>query len=160
MMEVVLSTAGALLGVALGAALTARAQTRVWHLGETARATSERRRVYADFLAAQRHWRAAVMDPDVHVMAASTFSRKPHADGGQAALDVLRLRMEIELSAPSARVPTAARDAYRATIALAEARAVHPAGGVPEEILERCRRAEKAFADVAREELGAGALWS
>jgi hypothetical protein len=97
----VISTLGVLADVALGTILSARAQGTAWHLQEAERSAQERRRIYAEFLATARLWRAAVMSPDARVVEASTFSKRRHADRGEAAIDTLRLRIEVGLIAHS-----------------------------------------------------------
>jgi hypothetical protein len=82
------------------------------------------------------------------------FSRQRHADGGEAAIDTLRLRIEVGLIAHSAQTTRQARSVFQAIRGLAEARAKHLAGQVPDEVVEACRRAERAFATVVRAELG------
>ena len=47
-----------------------------------------------------------------------------------------------------------ARSVFQAIRGLAEARAKHLAGQVPDEVVKACRRAERAFATVVRAELG------
>jgi hypothetical protein len=150
----VINALGVLAGVALGAILSARAQRRAWRSQEVERSAQERRWIYAEFLAAARLWRAAVMNPDARIVEASTFSRQRHADGGEAAIDTLRLRIEVGLIAHSTQTTRQARSVFQAIRGLAEARAKHLVGQVPDEVVEACRRAERAFATVVRAELG------
>jgi hypothetical protein len=156
MLQVVISlisTLGALGGVALGAILLARAQARAWRSQEVERSTQERRRTYAEFLAAARIWRATVMSPDARIVAASTFSKSRHADGGYAAISTLRLRIEVDLIAQKSETTRCARTVFEAVRRLAEARGEIPAGQVPDEVVEVCRKAEEVFAVAARLEL-------
>lgn len=150
----IISTVGVLAGVVLGGLLSARAQSRVWRLGEAERLRHERRRIYAEFLSAARIWRAAIMSPSAVIVEVSTFSRQRHADGGDAAIDVLRLRFEVGLIALSPEMTRLATLVFRAARSLAEARARYAAGAVPDEILDQCRQAEREFAAAARSELG------
>jgi hypothetical protein len=123
-------------------------------LQEAERSVQERRRIYAEFLAAVRLWRAAVMSSDAPVVEASIFSKRRHADGGKAATDALRLRIEVGLIAQSPQTTRHARSVFQAARGLAEARGDHPAGQVPDEVIEVCRQAERAFASAARAEFG------
>lgn len=97
-----ISTVGVLAGVALGGVLSARAQSQAWRRQEAERSVRERRRSYADFLAAARVWRATVMSPEARIIEASTFSAQRDADGADAAISILRLRMEVGLIAHEA----------------------------------------------------------
>ncbi|MFC6014897.1 hypothetical protein ACFP2T_01630 [Plantactinospora solaniradicis] len=153
-----ISTLGVLAGVALGGVLSARVQTQAWRRQEAERSVQERRRIYADFLAAARVWRATVMSPDVRIIEASTFSAQRHADGADAAISTLRLRMEVGLIAHEADTTARAQTVVVEVRRLAEARAEHPAGQVPDPIIDRCRRAERGFAAAARAELGSPQL--
>lgn len=155
---VVISTVGALVGVLLGSTLSAHTQRRVWRLQEDERSVEERRRIYADYLAAARVWRATTMIPQVPIIGASTFSTKPHADAGEIAIDSLRLRIEVGLITQSTTTAEAAEEVLRANRSLAEARADHPAGWIPDPFVDACRRAERAFAAAARDELGGAAM--
>ncbi len=150
----VISAFSVLAGVALGAILSAKAQGRAWRLQEAERSTQERRRIYAEFLAAARLWRAAVMSSEARIVEASTFSKRRHADGGEAAIDTLRLRIEVDLIAYRAHTTRQARSVFQAVRGLAEARGDRPAGQVPDDVIEACRRAEREFATAARAELG------
>lgn len=157
MVQVVVSligTLGVLAGVALGAILSARAQNRVWQLQAAERSAEERRRIYGEFLAAARVWRATVMSLEVPIVNASTISRQPHADGGDAAISTIRLRMEVGLVAHDSETTETARVIIAEVRSLSEARANAAAGQVPTEIIDRCRRAEGAFVAAARAELG------
>jgi hypothetical protein len=140
----------------LGAILSARAQTRAWHLEAAERSVQERRRIYAEFLAAARVWRATVMSPDARIVEASTFSKSRHADGGDAAISTLRLRIEVGLIAQKPETARCARAVFVAVRGLVEARGVSPAGLVPDEVIDECRKAERAFAAAASAELGSG----
>jgi hypothetical protein len=151
-----ISTLGVLAGVALGAILSARAQTRVWHLEATERSIQERRRIYAELLTAARVWRATVMSPDARIVDVSTFSKSRHADGGDAALSTLRLRIEVGLVAQQLETGRCARALFMAVRGLAVARGETPAGQVPDEVIDECRKAERAFAAAASAELGSG----
>jgi hypothetical protein len=150
----VLSVVGALTGVGLGAMLTARSQRVAWERQEAGKSLQERRTSYAAFIAAAREWRAAVMSPDAAILEASSVSRKPHADGGEARTRFLRLRAELALAAHAPETVRAADLLVDAVAHLAEARAGYPLGQVPEPIVQACRDADRDFLHAARAELG------
>ena len=149
-----LSVAGALVGVTLGSMLNARVQRASWQHQENTTSIRERRTTYAAFVAACREWRATVLGPDVLILQASSVSRQPHADGGQARTQVVRYRAEIGLIAHTTETVRAAAGLMLAVGQLSEVRAVHEAGQVPEHFIEACRDAEREFNRVARAELG------
>jgi hypothetical protein len=149
-----LSVSGALVGVMLGALLNARVQRASWEREESTKSIRDRRLTYAAFVAACREWRATVLGPDVRILAASSVSRKPHADGGQARTQVVRYRAEIGLVAHAAATVHAAAVLMLAVGELSEARAGHEVGQVPERFVQACRAAEAEFNRVARAELG------
>ncbi|MCU7729338.1 hypothetical protein ODJ79_36955 [Actinoplanes sp. KI2] len=148
-----LSVTGALVGVLLGSLLNARVQRASWQQQESAMSIRDRRTTYAAFVAACREWRATVLAPDVRILPASSVSRQPHADGGQARVQVVRYRAEIGLIAHRTATLQAAAALMLAVGQLAEVRAGHEAGEVPEPFIEACRGAEREFNRVARAEL-------
>jgi hypothetical protein len=150
----VLSLSGALLGVMLGALLNARVQRTSWEHQANAKSVLDRRATYAAFVAACREWRATVLGPDVRILPASSVSRRPHTDGGQARTQVVRYRAEIGLVAHAAATVHAATALMLAVGHLSEARAGYEAGQVPDRFVEACRAAEREFNRVARAELG------
>jgi hypothetical protein len=149
-----LSVSGALVGVMLGALLNARVQRASWEREESTKSMRDRRVTYAAFVAACREWRATVLGPDARILAASSVSRKPHADGGQARTQVVRYRAEIGLIAHATATVHAAAALMLAVGELSEARAEHEVGQVPERFVQACRLAEAQFNRVARAELG------
>jgi hypothetical protein len=153
-----LSVAGALVGVMLGSLLNARVQRASWEHQENATSIRDRRTTYASFVAACREWRATVLGPDVRILPASSVSRHPHADGGQARTQVVRYRAEIGLIAHTTATLQAAAALMLAVGQLSEARAVHGAGEVPDAFIEACREAEREFNRVARAELRSPAI--
>jgi hypothetical protein len=148
-----LSVAGALVGVMLGSVLNARVQRASWQHQESTMSVRERRATYAAFVAACREWRATVLGPDVRILRASSVSREPHADGGQARTQVVRYRAEIGLIAHTTATVQAAAALMLTVGQLSEARAGHEAGQVPEPFIQACRDAEREFNRVARAEL-------
>ncbi|MGA5299516.1 hypothetical protein ACPCHT_06275 [Nucisporomicrobium flavum] len=148
-----LSVTGALAGVMLGSLLNARVQRASWQHQETTLSIRDRRTTYAAFVAACREWRATVLGPDVQIIPASSVSRLPHADGGQARVHVVRYRAEIGLIAHTTATVQAAAALMLAVGRLSEARADHEAGRVPEPFVEACREAEREFNRAARAEL-------
>ena len=150
----VLSVSGALVGVMLGALLNARMQRATWEREENTKSMRDRRVTYAGFVAACREWRATVLGPDVRIIPASSVSRRPHADGGQARAQVVRYRAEIGLVSYTSATVHAAAALMLAVGELSEARARHEAGQVPEPFIQACRAAEAEFNRVARAELG------
>ena len=153
-----LSVSGALVGVMLGALLNARVQRVSWERQEIMKSVQERRVTYAAFVAACREWRAGVLDPDARILEASSVSRRPHADGGEARTQVVRYRAELGLIAHTAATVQAAALLMRAVGLLAEARAAHGPGQVPDTFVQACRDAERDFNRVARAELGSPAI--
>ncbi|GIE85514.1 hypothetical protein [Actinoplanes regularis] len=156
MTEVVLaflSVTGALVGVMLGSLLNARMQRASWEHQESTMSIRDRRATYAAFVAACREWRATVLGPEVAILPASSVSRQPHADGGQARVQVVRYRAEIGLIAHTTATLQAAAALMLAVGRLSEARAGHEVGEVPEPFIEACRDAEREFNRVARAEL-------
>jgi hypothetical protein len=150
----VLSVSGALIGVMLGALLNARVQRASWEREESTKSIRDRRVVYAAFVAACREWRTTVLSPDVRILSASSVSRRPHADGGQARTQVVRYRAEIGLVAHAAPTVHSAAALMLAVGDLSEARAAYEAGHVPERFVQACRDAEREFNRAARAELG------
>jgi len=149
-----LSVTGALVGVMLGSLLNARVQRASWEHQESAMSIRDRRATYAAFVAACREWRATVLGPDVPILQASSVSRQPHADGGQARTQVVRYRAEIGLIAHTTATVQAAAALMLAVGQLSEVRAGYGAGQVPEPFVQACRDAEREFNRVARAELG------
>jgi hypothetical protein len=149
-----LSVTGALAGVMLGSLLNARVQRASWAHQESTTSMRDRRATYAAFVAACREWRATVLSPDVPILPASSVSRRPHADGGQARTQVVRYRAEIGLIAHTTATVHAAAALMLAVGQLSEAMARHQAGQVPEPFIQACRDAEREFNGVARAELG------
>jgi hypothetical protein len=94
------------------------------------------------------------MDADVVIQDASTISRRPHAAGGQAQVESLRLRAEIALASLSAETGAACDQVVAALGALSRARVAYEAGTVPDNVVDACRDAERGFLDAARRELG------
>ena len=150
----VLSVSGALVGVMVGALLNARVQRASWERQESTKSIRDRRTTYAAFVAACREWRTTVLGPDVRILPASSVSRQPHADGGQARTQVVRYRAEIGLVAHATATVHAAAALMLAVGQLSEVRARHEAGHVPERFVEACRQAEREFNRIARAELG------
>jgi hypothetical protein len=148
-----LSVTGALVGVMLGSLLNARVQRSSWEHQDNTMSLRERRATYAAFVAACREWRATVLGPDVQILPASSVSRRPHADGGQSRVQVVRFRAEIGLIAHTTETVQAAAALMLAVGQLSEARADHEAGQVPEPFVQACRDAEREFNRVARAEL-------
>jgi len=148
-----LSVAGALVGVMLGSLLNARVQRASWEHQENVMSMRDRRAAYAAFVAACREWRATVLGPDVQILPASSVSRQPHADGGQARVQVVRYRAEIGLIAHTTATVQAAAALMLAVGQLSEARARHEAGQVPDTFVQACRVGEREFNRVARAEL-------
>ena len=148
-----LSVTGALVGVTLGSLLNARVQRASWEHQENTMSMRDRRATYAAFVAACREWRATVLGPDVPILRASSVSRLPHADGGQARTQVVRFRAEIGLIAHSTATVQAAAALMLAVGQLSEARADHQAGQVPDLFVQACRDAEREFNRAARAEL-------
>jgi hypothetical protein len=153
-----ISTFGVLLGVGLGAVLTARAQLTAWRRQEEDRSRQERRKTYASFLAAAREWRATVMSPDARIVEASMTSRVRHASGEEAGVAAMRTRAEVALIVADEETLTATDDLVSAVRRIAEARGRYEAGKVPEPIVQQCREAERRFLVAARRELGSAAL--
>lgn len=149
----VLSVTGALVGVMLGSLLNARVQRASWQHQENTTSMRERRATYAAFVAACREWRATVLGPEVRILRASSVSRQPHADGGEARVQVVRYRAEIGLIAHTTATLQAAAALMLAVGRLSEVRADHEAGEVPERFIQACREAEREFNRVARAEL-------
>lgn len=149
-----LSVSGALVGVMLGALLNARLQRASWEREESTKSIRDRRVTYAAFVAACREWRATVLGPDVRILAGSSVSRKPHADGGPARTQVVRYRAEIGLVAHASATVHAAAALMLAVGELSEERAGYEAGQVPDRFIQACRAAEAEFNRVARAELG------
>jgi hypothetical protein len=150
----VLSVSGALAGVMVGALLNARVQRASWERQEIMKSQQDRRLACAAFVSACREWRVAVLGPDVQIIRASSVSRKPHADGGEARKQVIRTRAELALVVYTTETLSAAVDLMLAVGRLSEARAVHEAGQVPEAFIQACRVAEREFIRVVRAELG------
>jgi hypothetical protein len=150
----VLSVSGALVGVALGALLNARVQRTSWERQEYLKSAQDRRVMFAAYVAACREWRATVLGPDVRILRASSVSRKPHADGGEARTKVIRLRTELALVAHTAETIRTGVALMRAVGELSEARANYEVGQVPETFLQPCRDAEREFIRAVRAELG------
>jgi hypothetical protein len=148
-----LSVTGALVGVTLGSLLNGRMQRASWEHQENTMSMRDRRATYAAFVAASREWRATVLGPDVPILRASSVSRQPHADGGQARIQVVRYRAEIGLMAHTAATVQAAAALMLAVGRLSEVRASHEAGQVPEPFIQACRDAEREFNRAARAEL-------
>jgi hypothetical protein len=148
-----LSVTGALVGVTLGSLLNARVQRASWENQENMASIRDRRTTYAAFVAACREWRATVLGPDVPILPASSVSRQPHADGGQARVQVVRYRAEIGLIAHTTATVRAAAALMRAVGELSEVRADNEAGQVPEPFVQACRDAEREFNRIARAEL-------
>jgi len=149
-----LSVTGALVGVMLGSLLNARVQRASREHQESTLSMRDRRVTYAAFVAACREWRATVLGPDVPIIRASSVSRQPHADGGQARIQVVRYRAEIGLIAHTTATVQAAAALMLAVGQLSEMRAGHEAGQIPEHFVQACRDAEREFNQVARAELG------
>ncbi|BEL04528.1 hypothetical protein Q0Z83_027190 [Actinoplanes sichuanensis] len=148
-----LSVTGALVGVMLGSLLNARVQRASWQHQENTMSMRERRATYAAFVAACREWRATVLGPEVRIIPASSVSRRPHADGGEVRTQVVRYRAEIGLIAHTTATVQAAAGLMLVVGRLAEARAGHEAGQVPEPFIQACRDAEREFNRAARAEL-------
>jgi len=149
-----LSVTGALVGVMLGSLLNARVQRASWEHQENTMSIRDRRATYAAFVAACREWRATVLGPDVQILPASSVSRRPHADGGQARTQVVRYRAEIGLVAHTTATVQAAAALMLAVGQLSEVRAGHEAGQTPDSFIQACRDAEREFNRAARAELG------
>jgi hypothetical protein len=149
-----LTITGALGGVFLGSYLSSRSQATNWEREIAERSRQDRRSIYAAFAASAREWRAAVMDANAVITNASTTSRHPHAVGGQAQVESLRLRAEIPLASLSTETGAACDQVIAALGALSRARAAYEAGTVPDNVVAACRNAERAFLDAVRRELG------
>jgi hypothetical protein len=154
----VLGTLGTLLGVVIGAALTNRSQRLSWDRQEKDRSRAERRRIYADFLSSTREWRAVSLSATARIVGGSVVARVPHADGGASATRALSLRSELSFIAESPATIAQSFALVRALGNLAQARAEHPAGSVPESIVQACRDSEWRFVAAARAELGSPEL--
>jgi len=150
----VLSVVGALAGVTLGAVVSSRSQRTVLERQEVAKSLQERRVTYAAFIATNREWRATLLSPDARIVKASAVSRKPRADGGEARTKFLRLRAELTLAAHSTETVRAADALLDAVARLAEARAAHDAGEIPDPVVDACKKADRNFLYAARAELG------
>jgi hypothetical protein len=137
----------------LGSLLNARVQRASWEHQDSTMSIRDRRATYAAFVAACREWRATVLGPDVQILRASSVSRQPHADGGQARIQVVRYRAEIGLIAHTTATVQAAAALMLAVGQLSEVRAGHEAGQVPDPFIEACREAEREFNRAARAEL-------
>ena len=153
-----LTLVGALGGVALGSYLSSRSQSRTWERETSERSRRERQNTFAAFAAAAREWRAAIMSFDVVIHNAGAISRHPHAVGGQAQIECLRLRAQIALISASTETSTACDTVIAALGALSRARATYEAGTVPDSMINDCRDAERIFLAAARAELGITAL--
>jgi phage-related protein len=147
---------GGLGGVALGAWLSDRSQRRL--LRESHRIDVEQRReeAYVAFLAAYRQFRRFLQtepvgirlipvsgQPDVPVVENSTQQWEV-AEGAYARVQIL---------ASGTPVDMAARAVGQSILEIARARAVHPPGAVPSEIVDAARNAEFAFAAAAQEDI-------
>jgi hypothetical protein len=97
---------------------------------------------------------ATVLGPDVAILPASSVSRQPHANGGQARIQVVRFRAEIGLMAHTTVTVQAAAALMLAVGRPSEVRGGHEPGQVPEPFVQACRDAEREFNQVARAELG------
>ena len=140
--------------MALGSLLSNRGAARSWERETAERSRLERQNVYAAFAAFAREWRAAIMNADVVIEPASTTSRHPHAVGGQAQIECLRLRAQIALTSRSATTNAACDAVIAALGALSRSRAAYEAGTVPDPVSSACRDAEAGFLAAARGELG------
>jgi hypothetical protein len=149
-----IGTVGTLLGVVIGAVLTSRQQSATWDRERARIRESERREVYARFLTAAREWRAVSMGAEVRIITGSPISRSRHADGGQSGARTLALRSEVALVAQSPKTIAESIDLVRTLTRLAEARASHAAGSIPDNIVQACRDAERSFLLAARADLG------
>lgn len=144
---------GALAGVVIGSLVSGWYQRQARLQEQLTRSKEERRRIFAEFLTATRDWRATSLHSKTKVIEASTVSKERHADGGPAAVRATALRAEIALVAEVSTI-RAAWDVVLALRRLAEGRAQHLAGSLPESLVTACRRTELAFVRAAREELG------
>jgi hypothetical protein len=153
-----IGTVGTLAGVVVGVTLGGRSQTVAWKREKAERLRAERRRLYSDFLASARDWRAISLGPEVQIVEASAVSRFSHADGGTSAVRTQGLRIEIALVAETPAIVGQARAVVRTLAELAEARAQYTESLIPPHIVQACRDSEFQFVAAARRELGSSEL--
>ena len=159
-MEFILTLVGsvsALVGVALGGILTARAQRRSQESQMSFALRGERRDALVQFLASIRQFRRFLMYSDVEfeIVEPTKFSKGTVLVEGRAkydaALDEAYTRLLIVVGTSSL-----IEEASRLTVRINEfirLRAEHGIGNVPNEIIRDFRAAELEFAETARAEL-------
>jgi hypothetical protein len=146
-----ISTAGPLIGVALGSWLTQWQERRRWHHEGTQQQRAERRDVFARYVAAARTWQSNVLQPNVAI--ATGQDGVPYADAGEAFGQTVRALVEIRLEAAEQQTAETAAAWEQALRELSTARAATHPRPVPDPSLRRVAEAEHAFILAARGEL-------
>jgi hypothetical protein len=152
----VLAALAALGGVGLGAWLSSRQQQAMLRAADDRATRQARERAYINFLAAYRQFRRFLLANPGNV----TLLPGPEgqqvakiADSAEYWRAVDEAFANIELLAGPGAIRQEAKSVGKALWKLAESCAQHPPGQIPNEDVDRCREAERRFAEAARREL-------
>ena len=154
--SVAVGVAATLLGVVLGSLLGARSQRQLLRDTHAKSDRAARETAYVEYLSACRQFRRYILTEavDIRLVVRPGQLTVPVIPGSHTydeAIESARARLDI--LAGHRPVWAAGEDVARYLNAIAQARAVHPPGGVPDDIVLRAREAERTFAKVAREDL-------
>jgi hypothetical protein len=155
----IVTVAGALAGVGLGAWLTSRSQRGEWLRQAHREDLHELRNAYVELLSAYRQFRRYLLAeaPSVALVPVDGDSSRPTpviagAFDRWQALEVAEVKLL--MLGPSEAARAAAADTRTALYALARARAGLDPGAVQREPIERMRDCERALAEAAGRHLG------
>jgi hypothetical protein len=152
-----ISAIGALIGVLVGAWLTGITLRSERRSAEDLRLRQDRQSAYLDLLSASRQMRRHLQSEEVSVRLVPRgdgSAATPVLQGGNSVWQPIEAALaHVELSTSDPAVTNAARALRRSRYDLIRARATHPAGGIPQRVIDDCKTAEDEFSRIARQDL-------